>query len=197
MARKPRPASESGYYHLISRGNNKKDLFHEAKDFEQYLLLLIQYASVNEVKLHHYCLMTNHTHLLVHSKLPEVLSRMMHGLQRCYVRYFSHKYQWTGHLFQGRFKSLPIESESYLLECGRYIERNPLRAKLVKDPADWLHSSYQAYAFGKHIPYLTCSAAYLNLAAAQTERQRLYRSYLQESRPYEQLIDKSLIGAMR
>jgi len=193
MARKPRPHSESGYYHLITRGNNKKDLFYEREDFEQYLKLLAQYLGLNKVKLHHYCLMTNHVHLLSHSESPQAISKMMHGLQRSYVLFFRKKYQWTGHLFQGRFKSLAIESESYLLECGRYIERNPLRAKIVRDPSDWPYSSYHAYAFGKVTPYLTLSEAYLGLADSREKRQELYRKYLDEARPYDGLVDKSLV----
>ena len=197
MARKPRPHSESGYYHLITRGNNKKDLFYEREDFSCYLNLLAQSLSLHGIKLHHYCLMTNHAHLLIHSESPQAISKMMHGLQRSYVLYFRKKYQWTGHLFQGRFKSLPIESESYLLECARYIERNPLRAKMVQGPSDWPYSSYHAYAFGKTVPYIHFSQAYLGLADSEDKRQALYRDYLNQSRPYEDLVDKSLVGGRR
>lgn len=197
MARMPRVHSKTGYYHLITRGNNKKNLFCEPEDFEYYLKLLAQYSSLNGVQINHYCLMTNHTHLLVHSEEPRNISQMMHGLQRSYVLFFKKKYRWTGHLFQGRFKSLAIEKEVYLLECARYIERNPVRANLVKDPADWPHSSYHAYAFGNTVPYLTLSEAYLCLSTSPEQRQTLYRQYLNESRPYENLVDRSLAGALR
>ena len=195
MARKPRPFSESGYYHLITRGNNRKSLFCEPDDFAHYLGLLRQYLSLNTVQLNHYCLMTNHAHLLVHSDAPQAISRMMHGLQRSYVLFFRKKYRWTGHLFQGRFKSLPIDRETYLLECGRYIERNPIRAKMVEGPGDWPYSSYHVYASEKIDPMITPSATYLGLADSRQERQALYREYLNQARPYENLVDRSLVNA--
>ena len=194
MARTPRAQAETGYYHLITRGNNKKNLFHEYEDFEHYLRLLAQYVSITGIQINHYCLMTNHTHLLIHSEAPRAISQMMHGLQRSYVLFFRKKYQWTGHLFQGRFKSLPIDRETYLLECGRYIERNPVRANMVKEPGDWPHSSYHAYAFGKKIPSLTHSQAYLDLSDSEEKRQVLYRDYLNQARPYENLVDRLLAG---
>ena len=197
MPRNPRPHSETGYYHVIARGNNKKNLFLEPADFEHYLGLLAQYLALSGVKLIHYCLMTNHVHLLLHSEIPEAISKMMHGLQRSYVLFFRKKYGWTGHLFQGRFKSLPIDKESYLLECGRYIERNPVRAKMVETPAEWNYSSYGAYAAGRTIPYLSYSDAYLGLSNLQHERQALYREYLSQSRPYEGIVDRSLAGYKR
>ena len=146
------------------------------------------------VKIHHYCLMTNHTHLLVWAETLKALSRFMHGIQRSYHHYYRKNYTWFGHLFQGRFRSLPIESEAYLLDCGRYIERNPVRAKMVEDPKDWMYSSYRVYANGWKDELVSLSVAYLGLANNDRDRQTLYRNHVEATRPYEEILDKELIG---
>ncbi len=194
MGRKPRQESETGIYHVIIRGNNKGRLFHGREDFDEILKIAGEYLSKYPVQIYHYCLMSNHAHLLIRSEVALQLSKYMHGIQRAYHHYYRKQHTHFGHLFQGRYRSLPIETEGYLLDCGRYIERNPVRANMVADPRDWAYSSYGFYANGKKDPLVTESLAYVALADRAEARQELYRRHVEVTRPYEELIDKELIG---
>ncbi|HOW87346.1 MAG TPA: transposase [Candidatus Omnitrophota bacterium] len=195
MGRKPRRESESGYYHVIIRGNNKHWLFREDEDFKKFEELWEKYLKRYGVLLFHYCLMSNRVHMLVQSEPASSLGRMMHGIQRSYHHYYRRKYTFFGHLFQGRYRSLPIEQESYLLECGRYIERNPVRAGLIGDPSEWRYSSYQMYVEGKEKPFVRCDPAYLGLASTDENRRKIYREYTEQTRAYEELVEKQLVGS--
>src|SRR3989338_8506922 len=150
MPRKPRQLIDFGYYHLIARGNNKLFIFHQNGGFDYFRSLLYGSKRKFSWKLHHYCLMANHIHLLCQMEEGSELPKLMQYLLFEYSRWYRKQTGYTGHLWQGRYKSPLIETESYLLECGRYIERNPLRAKLVHDVGNCPHSSYQHYAFGKN-----------------------------------------------
>ncbi len=194
MPRGSRQASEVGLYHVITRGNNKSRLFHHPNDFKEFLHILDLYRMRYKIDIHHYCLMTNHIHLLVWAEDVMLVSGYMHSIQRSYHHYYRKKRTLFGHLFQGRYRSLPIGTESYLLDCGRYIERNPVRAKLVQDPKEWVYSSYCAYAFGYEDKLISFSPAYEALSDNPTDRRRLYRDLVESTRPYEEIIDKELIG---
>ena len=137
MPRKPRQQSPTDVYHVINRGVNKKDLFHGPKDFLCYLGLVNEYKERLDIRIYHYCLMTNHAHMLVKSKDVGSLSQFMHFIQRRFAYYYCKTYQWTGQVFQRSFRSFPIDKESYFLECGRYIEKNPVRAAMVKSTEDY------------------------------------------------------------
>ncbi len=194
MARSGRKLSETGLYHVIIRGNNKSRLFHTKDDFNACLGILTTYLQKYPLKIYHYCLMTNHIHFLVWAGEIKLLSSYMHGVQRSYHHYYRKKYTWFGHLFQGRYRSLPIETEAYLMDCGRYIERNPVRAKLVADPKDWPYSSYRVYGYGAEDVLVTHSVTYKELARDPEDRQKLYREYVESTRPYEEVLDRELIG---
>ena len=96
MGRKARQASSVGLYHVIVRGNNKGKLFHDGLDFEEFLKILTEYLTQHPVQIHHYCLMTNHVHLLLQAESLEALSRFMHGVQRSYHHYYRKHYTWFG-----------------------------------------------------------------------------------------------------
>ncbi len=194
MSRGGRQGSNVGLYHVITRGNNKARLFHKKQDFETFHRILKEALQKHPIKIHHYCLMTNHIHLLVYSEELAFLSAFMHTAQRSYHHFYRKNYTWFGHLFQGRYRSLPIETEAYLLDCGRYIERNPVRAKLVEDPKSWLYSSYRTYAYGTKDDLVTLSAAYEALATANEQRQLAYRDHVESTRPYEDVLDRQLVG---
>ena len=102
-----------------------------------------------------------------------------------------------GHELQDRFKSFPIERDSYLLECGRYIERNPLRARLVDSPADYAWSSARFYLLGLDNPLVTQNPFYEELGIDDKQRQEKYRDYLLTERPYEQMIDSAFLKHQR
>jgi len=193
MPRKPRQLVDFGYYHLIARGNNRLFIFHEAGCFESFKSLLYQSKRKFAWKLHHYCLMANHIHLLGQMEEGVGLPKLMQYLLFEYSRWYRKQTSYTGHLWQGRYKSPLIETESYLLECGRYIERNPVRAKLVSEAGEYPHSSYRYYAFGETDPLIDEDPYYLDIGADLESRQRNYREFVKLDGPYDKVIDQSLV----
>jgi len=142
MSRRSRVQSESGYYHVVSRGIGKQILFEEEEDYQRYLETLRRFIAETSVTLIAYCLMENHVHLLVHT--DEGLARAMKQIAVSYAYYFNTKYDRTGHLFQDRFMSEPIEDERYLLATIRYIHNNPQKAGICRrDKYRW--SSWHEY----------------------------------------------------
>jgi len=154
MARPLRIQYPGALYHITARGNAKGNIFLNKDDFNDFLTILCQVTKRYHLLLHCYCLMHNHYHLLLET--PEGnLSQGIRQLNGTYTQHINKKYQSVGHLFQGRFKSILVEKENYLLELSRYISLNPLRAHLVEDPKDWPYSSYpQAIGIIKKIPCL-------------------------------------------
>jgi YD repeat-containing protein len=136
--------TDTGCFHVINRGHNRDIIFTDDEDRHFFLGLLARYQQRCPQRLYHYCLMSNHFHLLVHLQEPRRLSAWMAGLLRSYVHYYHRRHCFVGHLFQGRFKSPAIQMEAYLLSCGRYIERNPLEAGMVALPWEYRWSSARA-----------------------------------------------------
>lgn len=193
MPRKPRVLTEAGVYHVITRGNNRQDLFRREADYQTYLNLFEQMKKTYRFHLYHYCLMTNHTHLLMRFFDAEGFQKVMQRVNLIYARHYKKLYDSLGHVFHDRFKSLPIENDSYLLECGRYIERNPLKAGLAKDPCAYPWSSYAFYAEGRPNSLLTANPLYLDLGFSPEERRRQYREYVTSERAYEKLSSEPLL----
>lgn len=193
MGRKPRSWSESGFYHVVARGNNRQRVFREEADYIQYLRFLAVALASRNTHLHHYCLMPNHVHLLMSAQEPQDLSRTMHHVQRRYWFSMRRKYRVSGHLWQGRYHSFPIESESYLLEAGRYIERNPLQAGMITALEIYPWSSYPWYAHGKAGEVtLTPSPGYTTFGPTPETRQEAYRHYVLTNRPYDLAMSQAL-----
>jgi len=144
MTRPLRIEFPGALYHITARGNDKKNIFLEKNDMNDFLDVLCKVTKRYHFILHSYCLMHNHYHLLVET--PEGnLSRGMRQLNGVYTQHINNKYQRVGHLFQGRYKSTLVDKENYLVQLTSYIALNPVRAKLVEDPKDWLWSSYPQY----------------------------------------------------
>ncbi len=120
--------------------------------------------------------MTNHVHLLVTPQDREGISRLMQYVGRRYVPYVNHEYGRTGTLREGRFKSSLVQARSYLLACYRYIELNPVRARMVEVPADYAWSSYRSNALGEEAPILSAHSDYLALGRSDSERRSAYRA---------------------
>lgn len=142
MARKPRKESKLQIYHVIMRGNNRQSLFFDDLDREFFKKRLFKYSEQLDIKIYTYCLMGNHVHILLGNAPKEGLSRFVQKLANSYVYYFNHKYDCSGHLFQGRFKSEPVEDEIYLKNVFRYILNNPKNAK-IGSLEDYKWSSYR------------------------------------------------------
>jgi len=155
MARPLRIEYEGAVYHVTSRGNAKSDIYMDDEDREMFLDVL-QYAVERfGWQCHAYCLMSNHYHLMVETPKPN-LSRGMGLLNGMFTQRFNRKHKRAGHLFQGRFKSIIVDKDAYLLELSRYIVRNPLAANMVKNIGDWTWSSYLATSGLVPIPGFLC-----------------------------------------
>jgi putative transposase len=128
MARKPR-LDMAGYHHIVNRGVNRSDIFTSPKDKEKFLQILCKACRVYDAIVHDYCLMDNHYHLLLETR-KENLSLLMRQVNSNYAVYFNKKEERSGHLWQGRFKSWYVLNEKYLYTLFRYIEQNPVRAKI-------------------------------------------------------------------
>jgi len=140
MARKPRQYGDTGIYHIIIRGNNQENLFYDNEDRIFMLQRLRKYVKQLEIDLYAYCLMGNHVHLLI-GKGNYSMPLFVKKLTCSYVYYFNHKYERTGHLFQGRYKSEPVENIEYFKTVYRYIIQNPEKAGICYySKYDW--SSY-------------------------------------------------------
>lgn len=144
MPRTPRRKSKSGVYHIIIRGANKQELFHDDKDRLRFLDTAERYKTQTGIRIYGWCLMNNHIHLLLQEG-KEDLAITMKRIGVSYVWYYNLKYRTTGHLFQDRYRSENVESDGYLATVVRYIHQNPVKAGLVKRPSDWKWSSCQAY----------------------------------------------------
>ena len=190
---KPRRPSATGWYHAIARGNNRQPVFLEKTDCQRFLIYLEQYRKLFSVAISHYCLMPNHVHLLIFSEKLESLSKYLHRVNLIYSWWYRKRYTFCGHLWQGRYHSFPIESESYLLEAGRYIERNPFQAGMVQDLMAYPWSSYRWYAYGETGEVdLTISPGYLAMGKTPQTRQGNYRLYVSTHRPYDLAMGRKL-----
>ena len=142
MPRTARKIGNSGFYHIVARGIGKQIIFEEENDYLLFLGLLKKYLKEEDAVLQAYCLMDNHFHLLL--KIDSGMDRLMKKISTAYVFYFNNKYERVGHLFQDRYRSIPVEDDSSLLSVVRYIHNNPAKAGIC--PADrYRWSSWSAY----------------------------------------------------
>jgi REP element-mobilizing transposase RayT len=148
MARRPRVFGSGLLYHVIARGNRQQDVFTGPLDYRAYLERLAKYREKYNLTFYAYCLMPNHVHLLLQTADPP-LAKFMQAVQQSYTQYFNRLHAQVGHVFQGRYKAIVCERETYLYALIRYIHRNPVRAKLVDKPGDYLFSSHGIYLAGK------------------------------------------------
>lgn len=146
MPRTARVAPCAYIYHVLTRGNNRQEVFEDEIDFRKYLELLLRYKEKYHFKLYHYVLMTNHVHLVIEpTEDGGNLSEIMKGINLAYAQHYKRRYSHTGHFWQDRYKSIIISKDGYLLACGSYVELNPVRAKIVDDPMKYPWSSYTGY----------------------------------------------------
>lgn len=144
MARPYRLQSENCLYHIMSRGDDRKPIYASAADYRKFMAYAVKAKERYQCCLYAYCLMANHFHLLLETKLPN-LSKIMHHIKGSYTTYYNIRHHRIGHLFQGRFKSIVVDKDSYFLQLSRYIHLNPVRAGVAKDPFEYEWSSYRGY----------------------------------------------------
>jgi putative transposase len=181
MARLPRLDLPGIAQHIVQRGNDRQACFADDADYLHYRQELGEAALKHGCALHAYVLMTNHVHLLLTPSEPGAVSRMMQAIGRRYVGSFNTRYRRTGTLWEGRFKAALVDSERYLLTCYRYIELNPVRARMVVRPNEYRWSSHHCNANGVDEPRITPHPCYLALGTDPTERRETYCSLFDES----------------
>ena len=143
MSRPVRIEFPDALYHVTSRGDRREDIFEDDQDRLTFLSTLEQVVAQFNWVCYAWCLMDNHYHLLIQTP-DSNLSKGMRQLNGVYTQASNRRHQRVGHLFQGRFKAILVDSDAYLLELSRYVVLNPVRAGMVKKPADWKWSSYRA-----------------------------------------------------
>ncbi|MBI4057019.1 MAG: transposase [Elusimicrobia bacterium] len=172
MARPLRIEYPGALYHITSRGNARQKIYLDDQDRLCFQKILNETINHFNWYCFAYCLMDNHYHLLIETPVPN-LSRGMRQLNGIYTQNFNHRYQRIGHLFQGRFKAILVEKNTYLLELCRYIVLNPVRAHMVQYPGDWAWSSFKATAGLENSPlFLTIDPilAYFNNEKTHAEQ---------------------------
>jgi putative transposase len=178
MSRPLRIQYPGAWYHVMNRGLNKCHIFHESKHQQKFLTLLKDIHSRYKVQIHAYCLMDNHYHLILHT--PESnLSRAIRHVDGVYTQYFNHDMKRDGALFRGRYKSILIDAENYLLLLSRYIHLNPVDAKLCTKPEEYEWSSYSLYLQSIKCPdWLYCDEVLLR--CSETLSIESYREFVEE-----------------
>ncbi len=189
MPRLPRFCPADYPVHVIQRGNNRQACFTCNEDIAAYVHWLSEGAKKYHIGIHAWVFMTNHIHLLMTPTSADGISKLMQYIGRLYVRRFNYRYARTGTLFDGRYKSSLVQDDQYLLNCIRYIELNPIRAGLVKEPGDYKWSSYRSHAHGWSSSIWTPHPLYLSLAKRRSVRQSIYRELMNQSLPNE-VVDK-------
>lgn len=192
MSRVKREILDGGVYHILNRGHNKDNLFKNPNDFRAFKEIIKRYKDKYDFDLYNYCFMPNHFHLLIKAGRAKELPAILKGICQSYAHHYKKSYNHAGYLFQNRYKSIHINEDSYLLECARYIERNPLRANMVSEPSEYIWSSYNYYAKGANDDIVTTNPPYETLAKTPKERREAYARYILELRLYEELLDEKI-----
>ena len=201
MARPLRIEYPGALYHVTARGNAKQDIFLDHEDRHRFLTVLGLVVTRFHLRLHAYCLMNNHFHLVVDT--PEAnMSKAMRHLNGVYTQGFNRRHGRVGHVLQGRFKAIIVDRDSYLLELCRYVVLNPVRAKMTRKADTYQWSSYQAtVGLAKTPPFLTVDWLLSQFGKQRTATQRKYRAFvidgIGQRSPWEQLQGQVLLGSDR
>jgi len=181
MARQPRIDLPGIPQHILQRGNNRLPCFLDDADRRRYLTLLGEALLDTNCRLHAYVLMDNHVHLLATPPEIGAIARLMQKLGRSYVGQFNARHRRTGTLWEGRYKACLVDSESHVLRCHRYIDLNPVRARMIDDPAAFPWSSCANHCGHRMDALLTSHPAYTALGSTPYARTEAYRHLLHET----------------
>lgn len=196
MARKRRVWYPGAIYHVMSRGNRKKNIFEDVEDYVRFLDMVQDAQEMYGFTVHAICLMTNHFHIEIETS-EVALSRIMQRIKSLYAEDFNYRHHYSGHLFEGRYNACLILNDRYFLEVSRYIHLNPVKAGMVREPAAYEYSSYGAYApcdedrpfgkAGKMIEDLVDRSRVLHmLADSQVEAREQYRLFVEGRASHEE-----------
>jgi putative transposase len=199
MARPLRIEYPGAVYHLTARGNRQETIFLNDEDRFGFLDILGKTVSRYNWLCHAYCLMDNHYHLLIET-VDANLSSGMRQLNGMYTQFSNRSHKKAGHVFQGRFKSILVERDSYLLELCRYIVCNPVKAGMCSKPGNWRWSSYKPTASGRNVPdYLSVDWILSQFSENRKNAQKLYREFVtagltKKSSPWEEVVGQVMLG---
>lgn len=191
MARMGRYFVAGQALHVIQRGNNRQAIFFEERDYGLYHEWLAWAAHEYGCAIHAYVLMTNHVHLLVTPEHKKSLPGMMQSLGRRYVRMVNDRYARSGTLWEGRYRAAPIDGDDYFFSCCRYIELNPVRARMVAHPRDYPYSSYAANALGEPDVLVSEHPLFRRLGHSAEDQRKAYRAL------FKSKLDAAFIEALR
>jgi len=180
MSRPIRIEFADALYHVTARGDRREDIFEDDQDRLMFLSTLEQVITQFNWICHAWCLMDNHYHLLIQTPDGN-LSKGMRQLNGVYTQASNRRHQRVGHLFQGRFKAILVDSDAYLLELSRYVVLNPVRAGMVKEPADWAWSSYRSsVGLEPPAPWLAVDGLLAQFAKRRSLAQQRYAQFVTE-----------------
>lgn len=194
MARSLRILYPGAFYHVTSRGNERKDVFRNQRDREKFLEYLASATERYDAIIHVFCLLSNHYHILIETPAGN-LSQIMRHINGAYTTYFNVKRKRSGHLFQGRYKSILVEADEYATELSRYIHLNPVRAGMVGLPEEYRWSSYRSYIGQSAAPeWLKMEMIHGYFDKTSKEAGKKYRIFVEEMLSVE--CDSPLQGAI-
>jgi putative transposase len=199
MARPLRIEFSGALYHITSRGNACEPIYLTDHDRYSFLQVLGSACERHDWLCHAYCLMTNHYHLLIETQNP-TLSKGMKYINGSYTQRFNKRHEHVGHVFQGRFKAILVESDAYLLELARYIVLNPVRARMVQCASEWPWSSYRATAgAAEGLDCLTIDAVLSGFSRQKRLACERYREFVElgkdQPSPWETLKNQVYLGS--
>ena len=180
MPRPLRPIADGLVYHVINRGNNRQPVFHAEGDYAAFLQAIADLKQRKAFELYGYCLMGNHIHLLICPR-GDTISRIVQSLLVSHTQRYHRFHHSGGHVWQGRFKSPVVQDDDHLVAVLRYIEANPIRAKMVKGAGEYRWSSFGCHGAGRPDPLLTPVAPYEALGARPAVRQRRWVAYVHQT----------------
>ena len=198
MSRPIRIEFPDALYHVTARGDRREDIFEDDQDRQLFLSTLEQVITQFNWVCHAWCLMDNHYHLLIQTPDGN-LSKGMRQLNGVYTQASNRRHRRVGHLFQGRFKAILVDSDVYLLELSRYVVLNPVRAGMVKKPADWPWSSYRAsVGLAPAAPWLAVDGLLVQFAKRRSLAQQRYAQFVAEgvkaASPWSNLKGQVFLG---
>ena len=201
MARPLRIQYPDAFYHVTSRGNERKPVFRTQADRRRFLSYLESAHERYGAIIHAYCLMDNHYHLLIETPRGN-LSQILHYLNGAYTTYFNTKRRRSGHLFQGRYKSILVEKDAYCQELSRYIHLNPVRTGLAESPARYPWSSYPSYVgMAKRPSWLTTEFILSQFGRSDEEAKANYREFVEKymsvglRNPLKDVVASTFLGS--
>ena len=201
MARPLRITYPGAFYHVTSRGNERKNIFKSRRDREKFLEYLESASKRYDAVIHVFCLMDTHYHLLLETPSAN-LSQIMRHINGAYTTYFNVKRGRSGHLFQGRYKAILVDIDEYAKELSRYIHLNPVRAKMVNIPEEYEWSSYRFYIGEKQPPewlYRDFILGYFGkkVSIAQKEYHKFVTALINKKydNPSDEVVSSTLLGS--